>query len=288
MTAANALMSGEVDMIEQYPPDLLALVKDNPDFEIDDYSKQAAQSLMRLNFVQPPFDNPKIRRAALLAVGQQPVLDAQMGAGSPYGHTCAAVFGCPSPYASDYGANDIVKSHPAEAKKLLAEAGYDGKPVLLMNATDIPSLAAIGPVIAQQLRAGGFNVDLVSMDWASVVARRSSKAPVAQGGWNIFSTTNVLSDVGDPVGFIGIAAGGDSAWFGWPNVPEIEADRLKFAQASDAKIAADAARDIQKLVVDNVVMVPLGEISNITVKSKKLTGQLPAEAPVFWNMEKAR
>ncbi len=31
----------------------------------------------------------------------------------------------------------------------------------------------------------------------------------------------------------------------------------------------------------------MGEFYNVTVKSAKLTGQLDAEAPVFWNMEKA-
>ncbi|MFT3688977.1 ABC transporter substrate-binding protein [Paenirhodobacter sp.] len=279
--------SGEVDFYEQVPHDMLPLLDGNPDFTVDIYKKQGNQNLMRMNFVQPPFDNPKIREAALLAVGQQAMLDAQVGAGSQYARTCAAVFGCDSPYATDYRADDIIAPHPDKAKDLLKEAGYDGTPVLLMHATDLNSLVPQGPVIAQQLRDGGFTVDMVSMDWASVVARRASKAPIAEGGWNIFSTTNVLPDVGDPIGFIGVAAGGPSAWFGWPDVPEIEALRQKLASTADAAEQATIGQEIDKLVIDNEVMIPMGEFYNITVKSAKLTGQLDAEAPVFWNMEKA-
>ena len=287
MTAVNALLSGEVDFYEQIPHDLLPLVEGNPDFTTAVYKKQGSQNLVRMNQLQPPFDNPKIREAALLALGQQAMLDAQVGAGSQYAQTCPAVFGCGSRFAADYAADKIVAPHPEEAKALLKEAGYDGKPILLMHATDLASLAPQGPVVAQQLRDGGFTVDMVSMDWASVVARRASKAPVAEGGWNMFSTTNVLPDVGDPIGFIGVAAGGASAWFGWPDVPAIEELRGKLARTADPAEQAKIGQEIDKLVIDNQVMLPMGEFYNVTVKSAKLTGQLDAEAPVFWNMEKA-
>ncbi|CVI64063.1 ABC transporter substrate-binding protein (plasmid) [Agrobacterium leguminum] len=288
MTAVNALLSGEIDSIEQTPHDLLPLLEGNPDFEINVFQKQATQNLVRLNFTQPPFDNPKIRKAAALALGQQELLDVQVGPGSPYGKTCGAVFGCGSIYESDYGAADIISPHPEEAKKLLAEAGYDGKPVTLLHTTDIATLNAMGPVLAQQLRNGGFKVDMVSMDWASVVARRASKAAPKDGGWNIFSTGNVLPDVGSPLGFIGVAAGGPAAWFGWPDVPEIEAARAKLARTDDLEEAKKIGKDIHKLVIDNTVMIPMGEIFYVESRSTKLKGEISAEAPVFWNVEKVK
>lgn len=288
MTAMNALMSGEIDMVEQAPHDLLPLVDGNPDLQTIVFPKQVNQNLVRMNFTLPPFDNPKIRQAALLALDQQQMLDAQVGAGSKYGKVCASVFGCTGLYPSTYRADDIVKAHPAEAKALLKEAGYDGKPILLMHATDLASLAPQGPVIAQNLRDAGFNVDMVSMDWASVVARRANKQPVAEGGWNMFSTTNVGPDVGDPIGFIGVAAGGSTAWFGWPDVPEIETLRLDMAKASDPAKQKEIAEQIDHLVIDNGVMIPMGEFQQVMVASSKLKGEISAEAPVFWNVEKAK
>ncbi|MEI4473801.1 ABC transporter substrate-binding protein [Frigidibacter sp. MR17.24] len=287
MTGINALMSGEIDYIEQTAQDLLPLIEGNPDIKTGTYAKQGSQNLARMNHKLPPFDNPKIRQAVILALGQQPMLDAQVGAGSPNASTCAAVYGCTSLYKTDYAADKIIESHPAEAKALLDEAGYDGSPIFLMHATDIPSLNAQGPVLAQQLRDAGFNVNMVSMDWASVVARRASKAPVADGGWNMFSTTNVLPDVGDAIGFIGAAAGGDAAWFGWPDVPAIEERRMAIARTADLDEQKKLALEIDQLVIDNGVMVPMGEFYNVAAWSSAVTPQMDAEAPIFWNMEKA-
>ena len=287
MTAANALMSGEIDFIEQLPHDLLPLVEGNSDFQLKIFAKQGSQNLARMNHTLPPFDNPEMRKAVMLALGQQPMLDAQVGAGSEYGNTCPAVLGCGSAYTSDYLAEEIVQPHPEAAKKILEEQGYDGTPILLMHATDLANLTPQGPVIAQQLRDAGFAVDMVSMDWASVVARRGSKATIADGGWNMFSTTNVLPDVDDPIGFIGVAAGGDSAWFGWPDVPEIEQARSDFASVADPEEAKAIALKIDKLVKDNGVMVPMGEFSSVTVASSAITLGVDAEAPVFWNLSKS-
>ncbi|MFD2239279.1 ABC transporter substrate-binding protein [Aureimonas populi] len=287
MTAVSALMAGEIDFLEQIPQDLLPLVEGNPDFEMAVYPKQGSQNLARLNFLHPPFDNLQIRKAALLALGQQELLDSQVGSGSANARTCPAVFGCGSAYVSEYGAEDIVEPQPERAKALLEEAGYDGTPILLMHATDLVNLAPMGPVFSQQLRNAGFNVDMVSMDWASVVGRRTSRAAPAEGGWNIFSTTNVLPDVADPLGFIGARAGGDTAWFGWPDVPEIEEARAQLAATADAQEAVALGRRVHELIIDNVTMIPMGEFYNVTVRSAALGGQMDAEAPVFWNMTKA-
>ncbi|MEO9463973.1 ABC transporter substrate-binding protein [Sulfitobacter pontiacus] len=286
MTAVNALMSDEIDFIEQLPHDLLPLVDGNPDFTVATYEKQGSQNLVRMNFTLPPFDNPEMRRAVMLALGQQPVLDAQVGAGSQFGKACPAIFGCASPYASDYRADEILESHPEEAKKILEAEGYDGTPILLMHATDLAMLAAHGPVIAQQLRDAGFEVDMVSMDWASLSARRASKAPIDEGGWNIFSTYNVLPDVGDPIGFVGVAAGGDDAWFGWPDVPEIEAARATLARTSDLDEVKALAAELDKLAKDNSTMYPMGEFYSVAVSAANVHMGVDAEAPVFWNVTK--
>lgn len=287
MTAVNALLSGEVDFIEQTPHDLLPLVENTPGIRTTVFKKQGNQNVVRLNFLYPPFDNLQIRQAALLALGQQPLLDAQIGHNSPYARTCPSAFGCNSANASDYAADKITVAQPEKAKALLKEAGYDNTPVVLLHGTDLLNVAPMGPVFAQQLREAGFNVQMISMDWASVVARRASKAPPSAGGWNIFSTYNVLPDVENPLGFVAVAAGGDSAWFGWPNVPAIEQAREKLALASSPEEAKALDQDIQRLAIDNVVLIPMGEFDNVTTSSTKLSGQVDAEAPVFWNVTKS-
>jgi peptide/nickel transport system substrate-binding protein len=285
MTALSALQSGEVDFMEAIPLDLLPTVQGNPDIVLKSYKEQGSQNLARLNWSQPPFDNLKIRQAAMLAMGQKEVLEAQVG-NAKYYRTCAAVLGCNSPYADTSDADMVLTAQPDKAKALLKEAGYNGTPIVVLQATDVPSLAPVPIVLAAQLRKAGFNVQLQSMDWQSVLSRRASKAPVSQGGWNIFTTTNVFPDVMDPMGFIGVAANGPNAWFGWPDVPKIEEDRAKMARTGDPVEMKALAKDLQKQVVENVVMIPLGEFDQITGERKNLVGQIDAAAPVFWNVSK--
>lgn len=287
MTAVSALLGGEIDLIEQVPQDLLPLLEGNPDIKLSTYQKQGIQNVVRMNFIQPPFDNLKIRQAALLAMGQKEVLDAQTG--SPDAYTiCPAVFGCTGNYADDYGADKLLEPQPEKAKALLAEAGYDDTPIYILSPTDNIKIAPIGPVIAQQLRNAGFTVNLVSTDWASVISRRASKAAPAEGGWNMFSTTNVLADVNSPVGFVGVTASGDTAWVGWPDIPEIEEVRMKFAASTSDQEKKELARELQKLVIDNVVMVPMGETTLKTATLKNIDIGIDAEAPAFWNLTKTK
>ena len=151
-----------------------------------------------MNFLYPPFDNVKVRRAALLAMNQKDVLDALVG-NPEYYKICGAFFVCGTPLASDVGSETLVKgTGMAAAKKALAESGYDGTPVVIMAPGDVVTLKAQPVVAAQLLRDAGFKVDLQATDWQTVVARRASQKPPKEGGWNMFFTNWVGADVVEP------------------------------------------------------------------------------------------
>ena len=58
---------------------MLPVLEANPDLKIETLNKFGFQTLGRMNFTLPPFDNVKVRRAALLAMNQKDVLDALVG-----------------------------------------------------------------------------------------------------------------------------------------------------------------------------------------------------------------
>src|SRR6476659_9883944 len=131
-TAVNALQSGDIDIWEQMTPDLIAVLAADKEIKVDTLNKLGFQTLGRMNFLYPPFDNVKVRRAAFLAMNQKDVLDAMVG-NPDYYRVCGAVFVCGTPLASDVGSETLVKANGvAEARKLLAESGYDGTPIVLM------------------------------------------------------------------------------------------------------------------------------------------------------------
>jgi peptide/nickel transport system substrate-binding protein len=288
-TAVNALQSGDIDFMEIPPLDLLPVLTANPNMKIDILSKLGFQTIGRMNFLLPPFDNVKVRRAAFMAMNQKDVLDALVG-NPEYYRICGAVFVCGTPLATDVGSETLVKGNGmAEAKKLLAESGYDGTPVVIMAPTDVVTLKAQPIVAAQLLREAGFKVDVQAADWQTVVSRRASQKPTKEGGWNMFFTNLTAADVVNPVANLQTSGRGkNGGWFGWPEDPKIEAMRDAFARSSSPEEQKKIAADIQKEVYDQVIYIPLGQYHVASAWRKSLTGVLDGPAtPIFWNIDKA-
>src|SRR5215510_1837929 len=123
-TAVNSLQSGDIDFMENPPFDLIPVLEGNPDIKMQVLNTFGFQTLGRMNFLLPPFDNVKVRRAALLAIGQKDVLDALVG-NAKYQEQCGAFFVCGTPLATDVDSGALAKNGNTEAaKKALAESGY--------------------------------------------------------------------------------------------------------------------------------------------------------------------
>src|SRR6202795_1523763 len=164
-TAVNALQSGDIDFMENPAFDFLPVLAANKELKVETLNKLGFQTLGRMNFLYSPFDNPRIRRAAFLAMNHEDVLDALVG-NPEYYRLCGAVFVCGTPLATDVGSESVVKGNGmAEAKKLLAESGYDGTPVVIMAPGDVVTLKAQPIVAAQLMKEAGFKIDLQATDW---------------------------------------------------------------------------------------------------------------------------
>jgi peptide/nickel transport system substrate-binding protein len=288
-TAVNALQSGDIDFMEIPSYDILPVLAANKDIVVETPNKLGFQTVGRMNFLLPPFDNVKVRRAALMAMNQKDVLDALIG-NPQYFKICGAFFMCDTPLATDAGSESLVKGNGmAEAKKLLAESGYDGTPIVIMAPGDVVTLKAQPIIAAQALREAGFKVDLQATDWGTVISRRTSQKPVREGGWNMFFTNWAGADVINPI--VNFAIGGkgkNGGWFGWADDARIEQLKDAFARASSLDEQKKIAADIQKEAYEQVIYIPLGEYTQPSAWRKSLTGVLDGPAtPVFWNIDKS-
>lgn len=288
-TAVNALMSGDIDFIEVPSFDLLPMLEADKDLVVHTLSDLGYQTLGRMNFLHPPFNNPKLRRAAMLAMSQKPVLDALVG-NPKYYKVCGAIFPCGTPLATEAGGETLAKGTGLEeAKKLLKEANYDGTPVVIMTPTDVVTLKAQPTVAAQQLREAGFKVDAQATDWQTVVTRRASQKAPSEGGWNMFFTNWAGADILNPVAHVTLnGRGQNGGWFGWPDDPQMEKLRDAYARSTSAEEQKKIAADIQARVFEQITYVPLGQYIAPSVWRKSLKGVLEGPAtPVFWNIDKA-
>ena len=55
-----------------------------------------------------------------------------------------------------------------------------------------------------------------------MLVARGSKEPPDKGGWNLFHTWWQAGDVVNPAVHFGVAGGGQRAYFGWPDIPQLE------------------------------------------------------------------
>ena len=286
-TAAAALNAGEADWYEQPPADLLPVFAGNPDVVVATVDPLGNQGILRFNHAQPPFDNRKLREAVLNLVNQKDYMQA--AAGDPkYWKTCVALFGCGTPFATTAGAVTLLKAPDlAKAKQLIAESGYKGEKIVLLDATDQPIVHGQALVTLAALRQAGLNVELQSMDWGTLITRRASKAPVDQGGWSIFHTWISAPDLLSPAVNAALRANDGKAWFGWPSDPKLESLIDQWFKAADVGAQKKLVADIQtEAYQGDVPYVPTGQFVVPTAYRKNLHGIIVAPVVFFWNVEK--
>lgn len=281
-TQYGALLSGEVDYIERLSADLAPLLRTTGRGKVRTIHKTPVQIVVRVNHLQPPFDNLLARRALLLALSQQDMVDAT--AGDPeLGRPCPAVFGCFGPYATDAGAP---KRDLAQARQLLARSGVDlRKPVVQLLVGNDPTVTPAGQVIGQTLQELGFALDQQVVDFATFAQRRLKTGPVEEGGWNVGNSTIGTAELASPLVAQPVIASGRTALWGWPDDPKLEALRRAFATESDPARRKQLATEIQAEVYDHVAYIPGGEVLTTSAIGNRVSGALDAPMAVFWNIE---
>jgi len=283
-TQVDALLKGEIDLIEAPPHDLLPLLAADPNVALKVTNGPGRQFDFRFNVLHKPFDNAKARQAVAYAFNQTDFLSAVIG-DPKYYIECKSLFPCGSPLQSSKGFEDKLDSNFAKARQLLQEAGYDGSLVVLMQSTDIVSLSNLAPVAKSLMEKAGFKVDMQAMDWQTLVSRRTKKDPPNAGGWSAFLTSWASVDILDPVATGFLNASCDKAMFGWPCDTELERLRDAFAKETDPAKQRAIAEQVQLRAAEYPTHIQLGQYVQPVAMRKNVSGLLTGPSIAFWNIE---
>ena len=281
-TALDALKAGELDIHEEIAADLVALARKSSGVKVVNQDDVGVAQQIRMNWSQPPFNNVKIRQAVLRAVNGADFMQAVTDDTSQY-KVCASFYICSSPYFSTAG---FPKPDLEAAKKLVKESGYDGTPVVLLDATENANIHAFITYADQVLRSIGLKTEVQAMDWATVSSRRASKEPVSKGGWSIFISGPGGLDFMEPNSHLGLRSNCDKAWFGWPCDEQLEKLRASFSEAGDAAKRKEIAAAIQARAVEVVPYVPIAVQYQVRAYRANLVGQVNPPAPVYWGLRR--
>lgn len=153
-----ALETGEVDVIHVIPPTDMARLERNPDVSIQKVPSVGAQEFL-FHARRPFFLDPRVRRAVSMGIDRRALIDHLLPglAIRTTGPLTVAMRG-----RANLGE---IRYAPAEARRLLAEAGYANRLHFKINTTPRFTLAVeLAEAIASQLKLIGVTTEIVVED----------------------------------------------------------------------------------------------------------------------------
>ena len=286
-TASAALQNGEVDWWETPIPDLVPLLRKNPNVLVDIADPLGNIGSFRMNWLYPPFNDVRARRAVLMAMSQEDYMRAIVGDDDKLWKPLPGYFTPGTPLYTEEGGEILKGKRDLDAaKKMLASSSYAGEPVTCLVAQDQPITKAQGDVTADLLKRLGMNVDYAALDWGTVGQRRAQKTPPGKGGWQMFHTWHAGADCISPAPYNAIRANGDKAWFGWPNDAKTEAEIAAWFDAKSLDEEKAAIKRVNKAALDAVIYAPTGFFLAYQAWRKNLSGVVKGPLPFFWGVSK--
>ncbi len=267
-----AYNSGEAVLIKDVPTDeipSLTKAEDGGDFYVDTI---LGTYYVSLNLKRDAFKDAKVRKALSLAIDRDYVANTIMQ--GTYS-TADSIVGPGivdekgnfhdngnAPYISaDYEAN------LAEAKKLLAEAGYpngEGYPVIEYSCNDAGYHVPLAEYLQQAWGDLGITLTISKMEWSSfTAARRAGEYDVARNGW--------VMDYNDPSNMLDLFCSGNGNNDGKYSNPEFDAaiDASRVADVSEHFAQLHKAEDI---LMEDTGCLPIAYYNDYWLQSSSLKG----------------
>lgn len=237
-----AIRAGSVDYVLLTSPDDAGLLKDNKDVTVFKTRSSSAKTFT-LNTRRKPFDNPKVRQAIDLAVDRNEVIQTALAGAAeltgpvPTGNGDWWIDPKDLPYKVDV----------AQAKQLLAEAGFPNGFKTTYMATTVNSMDKVGVVLKQQLAKVNIDLNIETVEWGVYVARLN---PNKQ--WDYDTTLVGLSFYADPDSYIYDLYYSDSPTRNYVGIsdPQLDKDMTAARQESDQTKRKQMYLDLQKRVMD--------------------------------------
>lgn len=285
-TKVSGLLAGEVDYLEYVPLDLIPVVRRDRNIVMQS-PRPIAQIVggLQINNVQPPFNNPTIRRALMAAMDQTEIM---AGLGLPPGSTrvCNAMFMCGGPFETDAGTEALRNPSLDRARALLREGGYNNERTVVLQSQDSALINPIGLVVIDRMRRAGFNVDVVATDFSTVAQRRLNHEPVERGGWSLVPVVWTGYDLMNPLAHYGIAYNCLNTYPGRYCDPGLTPLIEAFAAESDPARRRAIAAEMQTRVHEGAMMGFVGQFAVPWAYRGNLRGVLDIGFPVMWNIER--
>ncbi|CAN5468706.1 ABC transporter substrate-binding protein [soil metagenome] len=284
-TKVQALLTGEVDMIDQLTPEQAAVVEGKPKVKVGTVWTPEPYGIIRPNSLIAPFNNIKARQALALMVDQAEYMTASVG-DKKWWRKCYSYFVCGTTNGTEVGSEDYQKQNLDKARQLLKESGYNGERVVLLSNHEILRSGIFADVTAANLRKIGMNVDQQESDWGTLAQRRNNKGSIDKGGWNIYHVA--MTGGNSPVNGIAVDQSCTGKNYpGWPCDNESERLRTVYDQAATPAARTAALEALHKRLWETLPFVLIGQYQQPFAWRTNITGVVqPSIVIPFWGLKK--
>ena len=219
-----------------------------------------------LNVRQPPLNDVRVRRALALTVNREQIVKFITRAGED------PAFNFTPPGTAGYTAEARLTYDPAQARRLLADAGFPGGkefPLLTLVYNTSEAHQRIAEAIQQMWQHElGIAIELMNMESKVLQAQtEAGKYEIARSGW--------IGDYVDPNSFLDMwLTGGGNNRTGWSNA---EYDRLirAAAHAGDPAERYRLFQASEKILMDECPIIPIYFYRSKALIQPSVKGWLP-------------
>jgi len=245
-TAINMYLTGTAQLIPNVPTSLVQELMPREDFDPVPY---LGTYFYRVNTTRAPFNDMRVRRALALTIDRKAICEKIVKAGQ-LPATALVPPGMPG-----YAANSMGPMNIAEAKDLLAQAGFGPGgakfPTIEIHYNTNEAHRDIAEVVAESWRRNlGIDAKLSNQEWKVYLDAQSNlEFDVSRSAW--------IGDYADPNTFLDMfVTGGENNKTGWGN-QDYDLLVARAAAELDPAQRMDLLHEAEEILIDEMPILPI-------------------------------
>lgn len=272
--AYAAYNSGEAVLIKDVPTEeipSLTKAEDGGDFYVDTI---LGTYYISMNDAIEPFNDANVRKALSLAIDRDYVANTIMqGTYSPaYNFMGPGISDASGEFFDNANGgetyiSDDYEANLAEAKALLAEAGYpdgEGFPVITYSTNDAGYHKKVAEYLQQAYAELGITLNVETVEWASFTPmRRAGDYEMSRNGW--------VMDYNDPSNMLELFYSTNGNNDGKYNNPAFDA-AIDAAKTADTATHFEALHQAEDIMMEDAACIPVAYYNDFWLQSSSLKG----------------
>lgn len=213
-----------------------------------------------------------VRQAVLAALNCEDILMASYGNPELYELNAGWCVPTDAQWGTDAGSEYYNQKDTEKAEKLLAEAGYNNEPIILVTTEDYPEMYNATLVVQEQLKQAGFNAQVETYDFSTFMEHRANPDQ-----FGMFITSNSYNMLPIQLSVL------DSGWAGLDR-PEVSEGIAAIRSAASDEEAAEAWAELQTFLYEYGAATVLGHFTGVTALGDGVEGVDYLRFNTYWGV----